>query len=122
MQDRPHDARPYRFKQPAEQNEHESGAEPGECGADGEHEHGADHDLSCGEASGEECGERHHDAHDELEDRGEPLAGGYGDAEVVDDGGQCRAELQLREVADEGDEGEDGNGNEGRVREFAVRV
>lgn len=91
LQDGPHHAGAHGLERTAEQHEDERRAEPCEHGSDGEHEHRGDDDLPGGEPSGEIGGQRHHDAHDELEDRGEPLAGGHGDAEFGDDGRQCGA-------------------------------
>ncbi len=70
----------------------------------------------------QERGERHHHAHDQLENRRQPLPGGHGDAEIGYDGRQRGGQLQLREVADERDERQDGKRSEGHARKMAVHV
>ena len=67
-------------------------------------------------------GQRHHHAHDQLENRREPLPGGHGDAEFRYDGRQRGGQLQLREVADERDERQDGKRSEGHARKMAVHI
>ncbi len=82
----------------------------------------ADHDLAGGESAGQVGGERHHNAHDELENRRQPLAGRHGNAEIGHDGGQCGAQLQLSEVADERDKGENGDRYERGMRQMVVFI
>ena len=71
---------------------------------------------------GEECGEWDHHAHDQLENRGHPLACDQRDAELPIDAGQGGGELQLGEVGEEGGESENSDRDERRVREVAVVV
>ena len=97
-------------------------AEPGEHRTEREHRHRRDHDLTGGESAGQVGGERHHNAHDELENRRQPLAGRDGNAEIGHDGGQCGAQLQLREVADERDKGENGDRYERDMRQMVVFI
>ena len=122
LQHRPHHARAGRLQHAAEQHEEEVRAQPGQQGADREHRHRADHDLSGGETTGQERGQRYHNAHDQLEHGGQPLARGYGNMEFRNDDRQRRAQLQLRKVADEGNKGQDCDGNKRGMTQLAVSV
>ena len=78
--------------------------------------------MAGGEAPGQKRGQRHHHAHDQLEYGGEPLPGGHGDMKLGNDDRQRRAQLQLREVAHEGNKGQYRDGDERRPAEFAVYI
>ena len=122
LQHRPHHARAGSFEHAPDQHPYEVWPQPCQHGAECEHRHRADDDLAGGEASGQKRGQRHHHAHDQLEHGGEPLPGGYGDVEFGNDNRQRGTQLQLREVAHEGDEGQYRDGDERRPAEFAVYI
>ena len=93
LQDGPHGSRAYGLEDAAQQDQGEGLRLPAQQRTQGEDGHGGDDDLPGGETLGQKAGQRHHDAHDQLEYRGQPLAGGQGDVELVHYGGQGRSQL-----------------------------
>ena len=120
LQHRPHHAGADGLQHTAEQHEDERGGDPCHQRTDGEDRHGCDHDLTGGETTGQVGGQRHHHAHDQLEDGGQPLAGGHRNAELGNDSRQRGAQLQLGEVAAERNERQDGDGHHGRMGQMPV--
>lgn len=122
LQHRPHHAGADGLQHSADQYENEARTQPGEHGTDGEHRHRDQHDLTGGETAGEECGQRNHHAHHQLENRREPLAHRDGNPKIPYNRRQRGAHLQLREIADERDERKNRNGNERRTRQPIILI
>ena len=122
LQHRPHHTGADRLQQAADQHQCKGGAQPGEHGSGSEDDHRSEHDLTGRKTAGQICRKRNHHAHDELENRRQPLSGRNGNAEIGHNGRQSGAQLQLREVANESDERQNRDGNECRMRQMAVGI